>query len=207
MSENIVRIMSSPASDIAIDRDEALRYLGYTRGACDERTYALLDASEKELRGVLSCKACFTRTGIKVTQEESVVLCDLGALELPSHSLARNLCGCTSAFVFAATTGIGVDRLIAKYSTLSPAKSVIVDALASAAIEGWCNRVNTALVGTLHSRPRFSPGYGDLDIGYQKNIVALLGAVKKIGLSLSDSMMMIPTKSVTAIIGIFGEEN
>ena len=49
---------------------------------------------------------------------------------------------------------------------------------------------------------RFSPGYGDFDLKYQKDILEYLDANKKIGISLTDSLMMIPTKSITAIIGI-----
>lgn len=54
----------------------------------------------------------------------------------------------------------------------------------------------------LYLRPRFSPGYGDFDICYQEPIVRMLNCAKTIGLTLTDSFMMTPTKSVTAVIGI-----
>ena len=54
----------------------------------------------------------------------------------------------------------------------------------------------------LYLRPRFSPGYGDFDICYQEPVVRMLNCAKTIGLTLTDSFMMTPTKSVTAVIGI-----
>ena len=51
-------------------------------------------------------------------------------------------------------------------------------------------------------RPRFSPGYGDFDIHHQDDILRMLDTAKKIGLTMTDSYMLTPTKSVTAIIGI-----
>ncbi len=51
-------------------------------------------------------------------------------------------------------------------------------------------------------RPRFSPGYGDLAIDAQKDIFALLDCERQIGLTLGDSLLMSPGKSVTAFAGI-----
>jgi len=51
-------------------------------------------------------------------------------------------------------------------------------------------------------RPRFSPGYGDFDIQYQKPLMQMLDCAKTIGLTMTDSFMMTPTKSVTAVIGM-----
>ena len=52
------------------------------------------------------------------------------------------------------------------------------------------------------TKPRFSPGYGDFDISYQKNIFSCLNSEKYIGLTLTDSMLMVPSKSVTAVVGL-----
>ena len=53
---------------------------------------------------------------------------------------------------------------------------------------------------------RYSPGYGDFPLEYQRRIVTLLGCDKTIGLTVTDSSLLIPQKSVTAIIGIFESE-
>jgi cobalamin-dependent methionine synthase I len=51
-------------------------------------------------------------------------------------------------------------------------------------------------------RPRFSPGYGDLPLELQTNLFKVLDCQHFIGLTLNDSMLMSPSKSVTAIVGL-----
>jgi cobalamin-dependent methionine synthase I len=132
---------------------------------------------------------------------------DLGFAKTNSANLRKNLEGCKSAVLFAATIGLGIDRLIARYSKISPAKALIFQSIGAERIEALCE----AFVCDIHNeckkngsalRPRFSPGYGDLPLDVQKNIFDALDCPRKIGLSLNESLLMSPTKSVTAIIGI-----
>ena len=51
-------------------------------------------------------------------------------------------------------------------------------------------------------RPRFSPGYGDFPLECQPGLFRLLGVQRNIGVTLTDSLLMLPTKSVTAVIGL-----
>ena len=131
----------------------------------------------------------------------------LADIEIKSEYLKKNLSGCTSAIVFAATVGIGIDRLIARYLPVSPAKALVLDGIGAERVESLCDRFNgdmaqaKALEGC-SLRPRFSAGYGDFNIEVQRDIFRLLDCPKKLGLSLNDSMLMSPSKSVTAIIGV-----
>ena len=186
------------SGEIRADEKEALRYLGYGRNVPDENTQALISECKAELERVITAKCCYVRMPV-VFGENTL---NIGFGEIQSKALSKNLDECSEAFIFAATIGIGADRLIMKYERTSPAKAVMIDALASSAIEAWCDKINHQLCENLRSRPRFSPGYGDFDIKHQKDIMALLGISRKIGLSLTESMLMTPTKSVTAIIGI-----
>ena len=52
---------------------------------------------------------------------------------------------------------------------------------------------------------RYSPGYGDLGIDIQKEILRILNAPRKIGLTASKYNILLPTKSVTAIIGVIAK--
>ena len=81
-------------------------------------------------------------------------------------------------------------------------KALVCDAIGSALIESFCNKLNKLLITKKEAVSRFSPGYGDFDISYQNIILEHLDANKKVGITLTDSMMMIPSKSVTAIIGL-----
>ena len=128
---------------------------------------------------------------------------DFGFTVIRSADLARNLRGCASAIVFAATVGMGIDVLIRRYSLLSPAKSLVCQAAGSAAVETLCDALCRDLpdeYGEL--RPRFSPGYGDLPLETQRDIFRALAPERALGLTLGASLLMTPTKSVTAFTGI-----
>ena len=189
-----------PGAEIVIDRKEALRYLGYGAQMPSAEVLRLLEEEEEILRQAMACRACFTQVAIE--RREGQIL--LGELAADSRALWKNLASCEQAFLFAATLGSGVDRAIARAERRSSAAGVVMDALASAAIESVCDRLCAELAsGTAGVEPRFSPGYGDLPLSFQRELMARLDASRRIGLTLTDSMMMAPTKSVTAIMGIY----
>ena len=121
-----------------------------------------------------------------------------------SAQLARHLCGCRRVFVMAATVGHGLDRLIARYGVVSPAKAVMFQAIGTERVEALCDAVCTQLANTCggYATPRFSPGYGDLPLDVQREVCESLQAGRRIGVTLNDALLMAPTKSVTAFVGI-----
>ena len=128
---------------------------------------------------------------------------DFGFFKVVSQSLSKNLLGCKRAIIFAATAGFEIDRLITRHSRLSPARALMLSALGSERAEALCDAFSHDMKNTYGTtRPRFSAGYGDLPLSLQKDIFKLLNPSAKIGLSLSESLLMSPTKSVTAFIGI-----
>ena len=160
---------------------EAVRYLGFGKNEADERTLELIQQSFKDLE-----------------QE---------AGPIRSKSLSRNLKGCRQVVLFGATLGAGVDRLMRRISLTDMARAVILQSCAAAMLEEYCDECQKKIAAELEEehlylRPRFSPGYGDFDICYQEPVVRMLNCAKTIGLTLTDSFMMTPTKSVTAVIGI-----
>ena len=54
----------------------------------------------------------------------------------------------------------------------------------------------------LHRTDRFSPGYGDLPLDLQPALCAALDAQRRLGLTVTDSLLLNPVKSVTAVIGL-----
>lgn len=184
-----------------LDRAEILRYAG-ARGRSPELE-ALLEECIAESGGKLSYKVCWREFPV-IRREGSL---DLGFAETSSASLARNLAGCGSVVLFAATVGIGMDRLIARYSSLSPAKALLLQAFGAERIEALCDVFNEEVTreqaaAGRGTRPRFSPGYGDFPLEMQERIFAVLDCSRKIGLFLNGSFLMTPSKSVTALIGI-----
>lgn len=191
------RIIGFSSDDIPISRREALRYMGIS-GEISEDLVSSLDKNEALLRRGISARCVYTRLALGATASGV----RLGDTELESRSLAKALADCGNAYVFAATLGADVDRSIRRASAVSSADGVVLDALASAAIEGVCNMLCKHLGDGLVLCPRFSPGYGDLPLGTQSSLLSLLDAQRSIGLCLTASLMMTPSKSVTAIVGI-----
>ena len=170
-----------------VDRREILRYAG-VRGDAPE-IEALLDECLKEAEGKLTYKVCYG--GFPVSFFDSV----------DSKDLKKVLEGCSGVILFAATVGIGIDRLIARYASVSPTKSLLFQAIGAERIEALCDEFNSEFGGS-----RFSPGYGDLPLQFQKEIFKVLDCPKRIGLTLNASMLMSPSKSVTAMIGVKNED-
>ncbi len=171
-----------------VDRREILRYAG-VRGDAPE-TEAILEECLSEIADKLTYQVCYAE--FPLTFKENGI--DLGFAETDSRSLRRALEGCKSIILFAATVGIGIDRLIARYASVSPVRSLLFQAIGAERVEALCDAFSTL--------PRFSPGYGDLPLELQRDIFAALDCPRKIGLSLNESMLMSPSKSVTAIIGV-----
>lgn len=184
---------------------EIIRYMG---GGNDESVLSLVRECTKECKNLLSYNVCYSVFPIKVL-EGGV---SFPFADLKSKGLAKNLRCCSEAVVFAATVGIGLDRLISKYGVLSVSKSLAFQAIGAERIESLCDNFcdfikNEYLGRKMFTRPRFSPGYGDLSIETQREIFRVLDCSRKIGLSLNESMLMSPSKSVTAIIGLSEKES
>ena len=98
----------------------------------------------------------------------------------------------------AATIGAKADLTISRYARFSPAKELLADAYFTERIEALCDTFTAKF-----NRPerRFSPGYGDLPLTFQRVLFEVLDCPRSIGLTLGENLLMMPTKSVTAVIG------
>ena len=127
-------------------------------------------------------------------------------LPVESKALARHLAGCSAAYLACGTIGAEFDALQRRVAVTSGADALIVQAIGAAAIEAWMDDVEDEI--RLELEPgeelvaRFSPGYGDLPLDYQRTLLAFLDTPRKIGVSLTDTLLMVPSKSVSAIIGV-----
>lgn len=186
-----------------VSRDEGLRYIGYRKQMPVEEIEKRADKALEQLMDILDPRVCYLETPVVI--DKTTV--DFGVLQVESEGLARHLAGCCKAYLFAATTGGGVDRIISRYSRLSVMDGLLYDAMGSAAIEGLCDKVCEIFEEKERNqgyslRSRFSPGYGGLAIETQKDFLQVLDTNRKIGLTLTEGMMMAPVKSVSAIVGV-----
>ena len=195
-------IISKTYNEPPLCEKEILRYAGCKEA--DSEISALVKSCINEIKTKLTYKVCYRQFKVKAYDD----ICDFGVFTLQSRNLAYNLKGCESVILFAATVGVEIDRLIAKYGRISPSKALMFQAIGAERIEALCDAFcdDISKEYNIGTRPRFSPGYGDLPLTSQKDIFAVLSPEKQIGLTLNDSLLMSPSKSVTAIVGLGGKK-
>ena len=174
---------------------EVLRYAGLKEENED------IKSCIREALKVISPKCCYVKVPVKATENKV----DFGEFCVYSESLGINLKNCSEAYLFCATLGSGIDMLINRYSSISPVKALYFQAVGTAGIEAVCDFLCDNLF-VKNTRPRFSPGYGDFEIKHQEMLFSLLDCRRKIGVYLTKGGLMIPSKSVTAVVGI-GDKN
>ena len=179
----------------SIPEKEALRYLG-VRGAVPAD---LLEQVRDACRFLLP--HCTARYVWRLLDKA-----DLSDL-LVGQDLPTLLRDCDKAAVFALTLGPGPEALIRRAGLTSPTRALILDACASAACEQACDDLQRLLEGQLCRQgrfptDRFSPGYGDLPLEVQRPLLDLLEGQRRCGITLSDTFIMSPRKSVTAVFGL-----
>jgi len=191
MATVLTKTYPAPAPDFG----EAMRYAGLPKTAA---VPAPLKAVFDELLPALSYKVCYAEYPI-IKNGDTL---DLGFATVHSADLAKCLAACDRVVLFAATVGLTPDRAVEKYRRLSPEKALYANAVGAERVEALCDTFCGELAATRTVRPRFSPGYGDLPLSLQREIFAALDCPRKIGVTLTDSLLMTPTKSVTALVGI-----
>lgn len=117
------------------------------------------------------------------------------------------LASCEEVVLFAATLGAESERMLLREQAVSAESALLIDAVLSAAIESVCDDVESQLrreaeASGKYLTDRFSPGYGDMPLEQTKGICRVLSVDRNIGLTVSQSGIMIPRKSVTAVMGI-----
>ena len=183
-----------------MDKQEILRYMRTNSKTQDEKILALVDWAAETIESKTAPKSLYRVFDCEVTED---ALC-IGDICFHSKRLAQTVAGCRRVVVFGATLGTECDRLIKIASATDTAKAMALQAAAAAKIEEVCD----ALEDTIRReygvtlRQRYSPGYFDLDITQQKKLFELIELTKRIGLTLTDTCEMVPTKSVTALIGM-----
>lgn len=188
-------------TDIPLNLKEIYRYAGCKTPTPD--IFALIDEALNSIKGKITYKISYRIFPIVQTEDKL----DLGFAETDSQDLRKNLSGCTEIVLFGATIGLGVEKHLNKTALLSPSKSLILQSIGDERVESLCDFFNEEVREHYKrenraTKPRFSPGYGDLSLNIQKDIFNALSLTETIGISLGKNLFMTPSKSVTAIIGI-----
>ena len=211
------------------DREEICAYAGVRRRTADSD--AMLEKALALCADVFQPRLCYalfplteevseralpTVGAIEKTSERALPIAGavekvhrlfLGTHPLPGQALSRHLQNCPKVILFAATVGLTIDRIIQRHFVTEPAIAVWLNAIGSERVEALCRLFCTELKADYAAEglvpiERFSPGYGDLPLAFQKDIFTLLDCPRKIGVTLNQSLLMSPEKSVSALVGL-----
>lgn len=174
---------------VTLNIDEALRYLGVKTPDASLRAQIMSLAEEVTSR---------------ITPRSSWVLTEKSRLNLPGEMTQRMLADCRQCAVLACTLGTEFDLWVRREQMRDMARAAMLDALGSAYIEAACDAAEDTIRARLpgmYLTDRFSPGYGDLPLAVQPDLLALAGG-SRIGVTLTDALLLNPQKSVTAIVGV-----
>lgn len=186
--------------EIPFDEKEILRYAMLPSFAPKPEELPLQECL-KAAKGAAQCRAVWRR--YPLVRDGNTL--DLGFAKTDSRDLRQHLEGCDEILLFACTAGAETDRRIARAKLLSPARGLLMHAIGAQQVEGGCDRLCARLAQQFPDRQltdRFSPGYGDLTLEMQRDVMAALDCGRTVGITLTDSLLMTPSKSVTAIIGM-----
>ena len=186
-----------------INKKEVERYLGYGKNIPDERTTELIEECIRQIEKIAQPRSIYRIFDLKLKEDQI----EAAGMKMQSRNLARNLKGCEKIVFFAATLGNEPDILMNRYSRLQISKAAVLQAVGAAAIEDYCNQCQKkieeqAAAEGFYVRPRYSPGYGDLPLAIQGRFLDTIEATKRAGIYLSEGDIMLPEKSVTAIMGV-----
>ena len=173
---------------LVYDRRELLSYLRI-KGEPDAATATLIDRATREIYDAIAITLLF-----RVFRMKDGV---------SSKTVAARCTGCDRVAAFTVSIGAECDRVVRRAGAVSAAYGTVADAVASAFAEAAAEAVEKELMRRYPQglRPRISPGYGDFPLTAQADIFRAL-ACEKQGIRLLPSMLTLPMKTVTAVIGI-----
>lgn len=187
----------------ASDHKEILRYAGYKGGTLDEVTLEKLNKAVDITNDVIDPRTVWKLCSLDM-EKEQVYITDFN-LTLPGASIKKALCGCEKAVLLCVTIGTAFDVTLSKLMLTDKALGVLVNAAGVQAVEKLADTIQKEIdkeVSPLKTLPRFSPGYGDLPLEIQSDLIRILNTEKQAGVRLNSSFLMNPSKSVTAIAGL-----
>lgn len=181
--------------------NEALRYLG-VRGDPGEETRGRMEALARTLRERISPRHVLRVLDVR---RDAGVLTLGDRVTLPGGMARNMLQDCGRAALLVCTLGTGFDAWMRTEQARDMTGAVMLDALGSAWVEAGCDAAERELAARfegMYLTDRFSPGYGDLPLSVQPEILEATDAARRLGVQITESCLINPQKTVTAVIGI-----
>lgn len=195
--------------NLNIPLEEVLRYLGYKGQALEEDFLEKVKEIRKKSKAFFRPKFVYESYGIKKINGE--ILIEGTTLKLKSDDINNLLKDSEKMYLMAVTLGNDIEKLTRRYERVSMTDALILDACATTAIEEYIDNLEADIkIRELKEEEnftfRYSPGYGDLSLDVQKEIINVLNCQRRIGLTASENKILFPRKSVTAILGVIKGE-
>lgn len=197
--------MEKISIEINIDENEVLRYLGYKGQKIEEELLLKIRDTIEEGKKLFAPKVIYKEYPINILENGVEVIGT--TLVLEGNDIKKLLIGSNRCILMAATIGNYIEKKIRLYERIDLTRGMILDSVSTTAVEDLCDKVCDLIEKDIiedfeELTFRYSPGYGDLNLNIQKNFIEVLDATRKIGVNVSEHMLLFPRKSVTAIVGI-----
>ena len=191
--------------EINIDEKEVLRYLGYKGQKIEEELLLKISDTIEEGKKLFAPKIIYKEYPINILENGVEVIGT--TLVLEGNDIKKLLIDSSRCILMAATIGNYIEKKIRLYERIDLTRGMILDSVSTTAVEDLCDKVCDLIEKDIiedfeELTFRYSPGYGDLSLNIQKNFIEVLDATRKIGVNVSEHMLLFPRKSVTAIVGI-----
>lgn len=190
-----------------LDRAEAFRYMGYKGGEIKESILKITEECEMSVLDAVKPRLVYKVFDVGFSEKGVEIMGT--PLIFRGSDIREHLSECSRCVLMCVTLSADVDKLIRSYEAEGMEKALIADALASAAVEQVCNKAEALIQSALGNYSytwRFSPGYGDFPLDIQKEFISVTESDRKIGLTVTENLILIPRKSVTAVMGISEKE-
>ena len=197
--------MEKISIEINIDENEVLRYLGYKGQKIEEELLLKIRDTIEEGKKLFAPKVIYKEYPINILENGVEVIGT--TLVLEGNDIKKLLIDSNRCILMAATIGNYIEKKIRLYERIDLTRGMILDSVSTTAVEELCDKVCALIEKDIiedfeELTFRYSPGYGDLNLNIQKNFIEVLDATRKIGVNVSEHMLLFPRKSVTAIVGI-----
>jgi hypothetical protein len=149
-------------------------------------------------------RGCYRTLRITGTRADRVLVEDSESLFM-GRNMARLLARCDHATLLATTIGAELERKVDHIKKTQTADAYFLDAVGGWMADYMADRVDSIIQNEIarcgYTRTmRYSPGYGDWDLPVQPELLERVGA-ETIGVTATESFILQPRKSVTAVIG------
>lgn len=186
---------------MTLDRAEALRYLAIARP--DAGSLEALEPVAAALEAALTPRFTFAAFPVRHTPEGEAL--EGSGLVLPGKMAKTMLRECSDAVLLLCTLGAGFEARLRAVTARDMAQAAMLDACGSAYVEAGCFDAEKAIAARFPEKfltDRFSPGYGDLPLELQPALCAALDSQRRLGVTVTESLLMVPMKTVSAVIGL-----